>query len=360
MITCRLVGSSCRASWLPPGSCLVLSRGPIPIRPGVSGSPGSHRSLAWSYHVDPSRLVPLPLAPAVVSSGPLTWTPPDSYRCLGSRRRLVWSSLVDPSRLVPVSLTPPAPAGVSSGPLAWTRPDSYRNLAPVGDSSGPLTWTRPDWCRCFWFPWLPPVSRLVLSRGPVPTCTDVWAPAGSSSGPLTWTHTGVSGSPGSRRSLVWSSHVDPSRLVPVSRLPPGTRLVLSVDPFRLVSVSLAPPGTRTGPSDPYSCWPSCVDHPSAGPLELLPLVSLVAPSTGPVLCPELDCIGVVDVLACAPLAGANVSRPNPVIQTHNLWLGYPPIGFRHTHTSYYKPAYVPFELRGLSHAFISHRALVRT
>ena len=103
LATCRwlrlvLVRSSTRHEQFLLETRLVLSRGPVPIRAGVSSSS------RYPYSASPARTMRLP-APAGNSSGPLN---------------------VDPSRLAPVSLAPPAPAGNSPGPLTWTRLDSCR------------------------------------------------------------------------------------------------------------------------------------------------------------------------------------------------------------------------------------------
>ena len=43
---------------------VLIWSSPVPSRAGVSGPPGSRREVVWSSHVDPSRLVPVSLAPA--------------------------------------------------------------------------------------------------------------------------------------------------------------------------------------------------------------------------------------------------------------------------------------------------------
>ena len=100
---------------LPPDIRLVLSPRPVPSGAGVTGSSGSRRArLALS--LDPSRLVPMSLVSGC------------SYRVSLALVGAVWSSHVDPSRILLMSLGLPgtwAAAGNSSGPLSWTRPDSY-------------------------------------------------------------------------------------------------------------------------------------------------------------------------------------------------------------------------------------------
>ena len=276
-------------SWLLPETRVVLSRGPVPVRAGVSGSPRSRRRLAWSSLLDLSWLVPASvallgaltvrlLAPAGNSFGPLTWTPSDSCLCLwlpGSCRKLVWSSLVDPYRLVPVSLALPGACTVSLAPPG----NSYgvspvctvRLLAPAGPSSGPLsTWARPGSCRCLWLLRLLPETRLVLSRGPVPTRA-VFAAL-----------------PGTRTVCFWLPLE--TRLVPVSlapRFPPVTRLVLSLGPVL----------TRAGVSGSsrYSC---SVSPSRAGITQLTPLVAFPTLAVVGVALPELPSLAQMSCLAC--------------------------------------------------------------
>lgn len=136
--TCRCLWAFRGLVWclflLPPESCLVLSRGPSRLVP-VSGSPARPGA----------RLVLS--APAVVSSGPLSWTHSDLY----------WTWLL--------SWTPgPMPGPASTCAVDLGTPGSYRILAPIVGSSvllvGP---SRPVGV------WLPPGAVPIrLARACVP------------------------------------------------------------------------------------------------------------------------------------------------------------------------------------------------
>ena len=116
----------------------------------------------------------------------------------------------------------------------------FGSPAPTGVSPGPITWTRPVLCRCLWHPRLPPESRLVLSRGLVPSRAGTWLLMGSrlvlSRGPVpvrigTWLLPGIrrTGTV-SCRGLVWSSpwtRSNSCRCSWLPRLPPESRLILS-------------------------------------------------------------------------------------------------------------------------------------
>ena len=168
-------------------------------------------------------------------------------------------------------------------------------------------------------PRLPPWFRADLSRGSVLFCAVSLAlpvSTGVSSGPTVDPSLRVPGLVlvGARLSLRGRSRLVLYR-VPDSRLPSGSRLVPSRG-------ALVPPGGSTVLSD--SC-PSCLL------LRPVPVRCCRSPWLRGECARDLSALMLL-LLACAPLAGASVSRPNPFTHTHNPWLGLSANGLQtHAH-----------------------------